>query len=132
MKVLVDTSVWIEFFKKKSVFSIEGLELLLEEGYVVTCLPVRSELLSGDINSNNLKIVKEAIDSLPFVDLDWANQGSWDLLVSFAKQAKEAKVACPGLIDRMILASALKSGVALWTFDQKLQKMARLFKITLY
>ncbi len=40
--ILVDTSVWIELFRKSSDFNIED-EIDLEE--IVTCLPVIQEVL---------------------------------------------------------------------------------------
>ena len=42
--VLVDSSVWIEVFRRQSTFDIEAV-VDLEE--VVTCLPVIQEVLQG-------------------------------------------------------------------------------------
>ncbi len=63
--VLVDTSIWIEVFKKPP-----GLDLnaLVELDEVVTCLPVAQEVLQGFRDEKAFQIAREAILSFPIVE----------------------------------------------------------------
>ena len=60
---LVDTSVWIEVFRKKSQFRLESL-VDFEE--VVTCLPMVQEVLQG--LGDERAIAHEAMYALPIVE----------------------------------------------------------------
>lgn len=63
--VLVDTSVWIEIFKKATRLR---LETLVDLDDVVTCLPVVQEVLQGfDIEPAFLK-ARDAMLALPIVE----------------------------------------------------------------
>ena len=131
MNVLVDTSVWIEFFNPKPRFETARLELLIEENLCVTCLPVRAEVLSGKMAPKNRSIILRAFDSLAYADPEWKLKETWDNVADIALRARREKSTLPGLVDRMILLTAQKSGVALWTFDLKLRKLAVILGIPL-
>ena len=124
MTVLVDTSVWIEFFSPRPVIETAGLELLIGEKRVVTCLPVRAELLSGKIRGEKRHVVVRALDSMVYVDPDWGKKETWDELSGLSDLARCEKVGLPGLVDRMIVLAAKKSGSLLWTLDRKLRVFA--------
>ena len=63
--VLVDTSVWIEIFKKPP-----GLDLtaLLDIDEVTVCLPVIQEVLQGFRDERVFDIAREAMISFPVVE----------------------------------------------------------------
>lgn len=52
--VLVDTSVWIEFFKKNSKHSLEFLDYLLLDQRVAKCMMVFTEVLSAQMTESVL------------------------------------------------------------------------------
>ena len=67
--VLVDTSVWIEFFRKNSLVS-NSLELLIVENLIEVCGVVLFELLQG-IKSETEKLkVQELLLNLPYAEIN--------------------------------------------------------------
>ena len=60
--VLVDTSVWIEVFRKGGRAPVDSF-LDLDE--VVTCLPVIQEVLQGFRDQQAFRIAREAMHALP-------------------------------------------------------------------
>ena len=62
---LVDTSVWIDVFRKKSRFRLESL-VDFEE--VITCLPVVQEVLQGLQDERAFRIAHGAMYALPVVE----------------------------------------------------------------
>ena len=63
--ILVDTSVWIEVFRKKGAFPIETA-VDFEE--IATCLPVIQEVLQGFREERTYRIARDAMMSLPIVE----------------------------------------------------------------
>jgi hypothetical protein len=63
--VLVDTSVWIEVFRKPSRFRLEHA---VELEAVVTCLPVLQEVLQGFRDERAFVQAREAMLALPIVE----------------------------------------------------------------
>ncbi|MEP6915124.1 MAG: hypothetical protein ABJC89_05735 [Acidobacteriota bacterium] len=63
--VLVDSSAWIEVFRRPSRFTLES-EVALED--VVTCLPIVQEVLQGFTDEQPFRIAREAMLALPIVD----------------------------------------------------------------
>jgi len=132
MSVLVDSSVWIEFFQPKTFLSLHPLESLIQERDVVTCLPVKTEVLSGKMSGEMRKVIEQAFDAMDFVDLDWNSRETWNSLIEISQKAQKKKVSIPGLVDRMILASCLKSSIILWTLDRKLRGLAQALRHPLF
>ena len=56
--ILVDTSVWIEFFRSSSDLDLESV-LDLDE--VVTCLPIIQEVLQGFDDERAYRLAREAM-----------------------------------------------------------------------
>jgi predicted nucleic acid-binding protein len=63
--ILVDTSVWIEVFRKPGRVPVEDY-LDLEEA--VTCLPIIQEVLQGFRDQRAFQIAREAMCALPIVE----------------------------------------------------------------
>ena len=62
---LVDTSAWIEIFRRPARLTIDQLGGLDE---VVTCLPVVQEVLQGFDDERAYRTAREAMLSLPTVE----------------------------------------------------------------
>jgi hypothetical protein len=63
--ILVDTSVWIEVFRRSSPLDLEAIASFDE---VVTCLPVIQEVLQGFANEAAFRTAREAMLALPRVE----------------------------------------------------------------
>ncbi len=63
--VLVDTSIWIEVFRRQSRLNLAAVADVDE---VVTCLPVVQEVLQGFRDERAFRIAREAMLSFPIVE----------------------------------------------------------------
>jgi len=63
--VLVDTSVWVEIFRKTDPLALEDH---VDFDEVVTCLPVVQEVLQGFDREDHFRLAREAMWSLPVVE----------------------------------------------------------------
>jgi len=106
--VLVDTSIWIDHFKKGNS-SLEKLLIDME----VLCHPfIIGELACG--NLNNRKEILSLLHSLPK-----ATVLEHDEILFFIERRKLMGIGI-GLIDVHLLASAHFAHAPLWTLDKKL------------
>ncbi len=106
--VLVDTSVWIDHFKKGNT-SLEKLLLDME----VVCHP----FIIGELACGNLKNSKEILSLLH--SLPTAPLLEHDEVLYFIERKKLMGIGI-GLIDVHLLASAHLAHAPLWTIDKKL------------
>ena len=110
--VLVDTSVWVEHFRKGE----PKLRDLLNQGEVV-CHPfVIGELACGHLRSREQ--ILSLLRALPSAALVEPEE-----ILFFIEERKLAGLGL-GLIDIYLLASCLISRVKLWTQDKRLKSVA--------
>jgi predicted nucleic acid-binding protein len=62
---LVDTSVWIEVFRRPSRFELGSVADLDE---VATCLPIIQEVLQGFSEEHAFRIAREAMFAFPILE----------------------------------------------------------------
>jgi len=77
---LLDTSVWIDVFRKNKPFDLAKIGGLDE---VVTCLPVVQEVLQGFRDEAAFRVAKEAMLALPCVALSRGPAGGRDREVEY-------------------------------------------------
>ena len=133
--VLIDTSVWVEFFSKRPKISIEtiaSLKELISNGDAVIIEPVRAELLSGHILPPLRNEILSALDVLDMIDLDWNSRNTWDDIIALADISRGHQLPIPGIVDRMILIAALNASVQIASLDRGLMALARAMKIKLW
>lgn len=115
--VLADTSVWIEFFKRKEpVFS--ELRELMEASEVIAHKVIFGELLQGCKNKSEEKMIIEY----------WENLGKPDSSASFIEAgrlsyAEKHLSSGVGLIDSVIISQARKLKCKIWTLDKKINNI---------
>ena len=121
MRVLVDTSVWIEFFKANSSVS-NNLELLLIEGSVEICGVVLFELLQG-IKSESEKLkIKEILLNLPYVEI---NQNIWQKSAEISLNIKKKGYTIP-FSDILIGTLAMENNFSVFTLDRHFELIPEL------
>lgn len=115
--ILVDTSVWIDFFRQKDPSIDKALVELMEEGEVVALRAVFGELLQGAKNELEEELILDFWVSLPKVEED-------HLFIEAGKLSRDRRLIMQGvgLLDSYILAACKRRGLSLWTLDRKLQK----------
>lgn len=107
--VLVDTSVWVSHLRGSHPRMIS----LLNDGGVV-CHPFIIGELSGG-NLTNMSEILSLLHSLPMV-----NQAEHEEVLQFV-ESNDLMGRGLGYVDVHLLASAVLSGVPMWTLDKKLR-----------
>lgn len=115
--IIVDTSVWIEFFKQSNVNISDLLAGYIEDGEVVALSPVFGELLQGVRNESEEKLILEFWRTLPKLN-------ETELWIEAGKFSNKKKLISKGigLIDSFILISAKINKLSVWTLDKGLQR----------
>ncbi len=106
--VLVDTSVWVEHFRKGN----HSLETLLNEGQVV-CHP----FVIGELACGNLKHRSQILSLLK--TLPTANSADHEEVMHVIEKYHLMGKGL-GYVDMHLIASAMLTHVSLWTFDRRL------------
>jgi predicted nucleic acid-binding protein len=117
---LVDTSVWIEVFKRAKPLELESVVAFDE---VVTCLPVVQEVLQGFREENAFRVARDAMNSLPIVesplDLDVFTEA-----VQLYRSARRAGLTIRSSVDCLIAACAIRHDLAVLHRDRDFDVLA--------
>jgi predicted nucleic acid-binding protein len=118
---LVDTSVWIEVFRRPSRFDLGSVADLDE---VVTCLPVLQEVLQGFIEEHAFRIAREAMFALPLLESSLSRE-VFEEAVQLFRAARRAGVTVRSSVDCLIAACAIRHGVTVLHVDRDFTLLAR-------
>ncbi len=119
--ILVDTCVWVEHLRGGR--KARGLTTLLDEDRVLTHPWIAGELALGHLGSDRAAILRD-------LGMLHAARPVKDDEVMEMIEARSLSGSGIGWVDAHLLASALVSGVRVWTFDQILDRAARKLEIS--
>jgi predicted nucleic acid-binding protein len=126
-KVLVDTSAWIEFFRKKEPYYSIVLKLIDDD--LVCCIGiVHAELLQGGKSEKELNTIKEFLhvfDFLPESVSSWEKAGE----LSYVLKQKGKTI---GLSDCYIAVLTRSTNVNLLTLDRHFDILKKDLELKLY
>lgn len=118
MRVLVDTSVWVDHFRQRSL----PLVSLLERDAVMMHPMVLGELACGTPPSRTQTLAD-------LQRLQPAQQASIREVMAFVEHGQLFGLGC-GLVDLSLLASTLMTpGASLWTLNRRLVTLAERFGV---
>ena len=120
--VLVDTSVWIEVFRKPSRLD---LELLVDFDDVVTCLPVVEEVLQGFDAEPAFVRSREALTALPIVEAP-LGRDVFLQAVDLYRAARRQGVTVRSSTDCLIAVCALRNHLEVLHCDRDFDALARI------
>lgn len=116
--VLVDTSVWVDHFKRGN----QGLVYLLERDQVMVHPMVLGELACGTPPNRARTLID--LDNLQY-----SRQATLKETLDFVESEKLYGSGC-GLVDMLLLASAMMTPqTELWTLDKRLSAIAERFGV---
>ena len=118
---LVDTSVWIEAFRRGHSPEAEHLRVLLDAGEVAMTSPVRIELLSGS-SAADLPRLRRTLSALP---LFAPGVETWERMEAWVERAVQAGRRF-GVVDLLIAAVADQNDLSVWSLDGDFAEMAKL------
>lgn len=119
--VLVDTSVWIEVFRRPSSIDIDRI---VDFDDVVTCLPVIQEVLQGFRDERAYAIAREAMTALPAVESP-IPAAVFDEAVAMYRAARRAGVTIRSGVDCLIAACAVRHNLEILHDDRDYDALAR-------
>jgi predicted nucleic acid-binding protein len=119
--LLVDTSVWIEVFKRPSRFQLESVADLDE---VVTCLPVIQEVLQGFREEHAFRIAREAMFALPVLESPLRRE-VFEEAAQLYRTARRSGVTVRSGVDCIIAACAIRHGIPVLHYDRDFSLLAK-------
>jgi predicted nucleic acid-binding protein len=120
--LLVDTSVWIEVFRRGTTFQLESVADLEE---VVTCLPVIQEVLQGFRDERAFQVARESLYALPIVESP-LQRAVFDEAIELYRRSRQAGVTVRSSVDCLIAACALRHGLTVVHRDRDFNRLARI------
>jgi len=119
--ILVDTSVWIEAFRRGHSPQADHLRTLLDAGEVAMSQPIRIELLSGS-SAADLPRLRRTLSALP---LFVPGVKTWERMEGWIERAVSAGRRF-GAADLLIAAVAAENDLSVWSLDGDFAQMAKL------
>jgi predicted nucleic acid-binding protein len=119
--VLVDTSIWIDVFRKSSRFRLDEV---VDFEDVVTCLPVIQEVLQGFRDEGAYRLARDAMYALPIVESPLTS-AVFDDAVGLYRGARRAGVTVRSGVDCLIAACAIRHSLEILHKDRDYDALAR-------
>lgn len=120
--ILVDTSVWIEVFRRHRPLDLEAVVPLSE---VVTCPRIVQEVLQGMRDESSFRLAETAMTAMPVLDSAVPLE-RWLQAAQLYARAKAAGVTVRSSVDCLIAACALQHGLELLHRDRDYSALARI------
>jgi predicted nucleic acid-binding protein len=119
--ILVDTSIWVEVFRKPSRVQLEDVGDLKE---IVTCLPVVQEVLQGFREEWAYRVARKALLALPIAEAPLRIEVFLEAAELF-RSARRAGLTVRSGVDCLIAACALRNGLTVAHCDRDFDLLAR-------
>ena len=124
MQVLVDSSVWIDYFRGGG--NSEKLDLLIDENILVINDLILAELVPFLKMKNQRKLIS-ILRSVNKIDLNIA----WNQIVDFQHKCLKKGINGIGIPDLIIAQNALQNRCEIYSLDQHFELMKKPLKLTL-
>jgi predicted nucleic acid-binding protein len=124
--ILVDTSVWIEVFRRRSAVRVHELGELDE---IVTCLPIVQEVLQGFREERAHHIAREAMLALPIVEAPLRTERFLEAAELY-RAARRAGITVRSGVDCLIAACALRHHLTVVHRDRDFDLLARVSSLS--
>lgn len=126
--VIVDTSAWIEFFRRDGDPGVKlAMKALVEELEATLCGPVEMEFLGG-ARPHERGRIQSRFDILPYLNND---QKLWREAATTYAKLRGAGATLPWN-DVLIATLALQQDLRLYSVDPHFELMSRYLKLRLY
>jgi predicted nucleic acid-binding protein len=121
-EILVDTSLWIDFFRKPDSDTGEKIVKHLKHGSISTCGVIVFEVLQGAADQGEYDFLEENLKGLHFLEANaevffGAGRASYEL--------RKNGITLP-ISDVLIAVLAMSNHQMLWTKDQHFRKIKNL------
>ena len=126
--VLVDTSVWIAFFREGSSPPARKLDMLLEEGEACICGLIEAELLPGLQRKDRARL-RTLMAGLPCLE---TATDIWTAVADIQERSLAQGLGPFSIPDLIVAAVALRHKVPLFSLDKHFLSIARVTGLQLW
>lgn len=127
--VLVDTSVWIDFFQAPDSPAAETLaKMIVGHNQVVLCGVVLQEVLQGIRGTRNFDLVQKRLTRFPFVETD---KETWLQAANLYRNLRSKGITIP-TTDATIAALAMQHNLLLFSSDRHFKAISADTTLRLY
>jgi len=125
MAVLVDTSIWIDYFRGGD--NSRDLDLLIDEDLVVTNNIILTELIPYLTIKRQTKVIK-LLHEINLFPLDI----HWGAIVEFQVKCLKSGANGVGIPDLLIAQNAMQHHCEVYSLDKHFQLLNQVLKVELY
>ncbi len=119
--VLVDTSVWIEVFRKAPRID---LQRIVDSDDIVSCLPIYQEVLQGFRDESAFRTAREAMSAMPMVESPLRRE-VFEEASNIYRLARRAGLTVRSSVDCLIAACALRHSLEVLHIDRDFGAIAK-------
>jgi predicted nucleic acid-binding protein len=125
VNVLVDSSVWIDYFRGSG--SVDALDFLIDENLICTNELILTELIPFLRIKRQRKLI-DLLQSVERLSLDI----DWDKLIEFQVKCIRAGINKVGISDLVIAQNAIQHGATVFSQDKHFSLMSRHLPFSLF
>ena len=126
-RILIDTSVWIEYFRSKSSSVEQKVDRFLEKDEIYIPKIIIAELMQGSKSTKELSIIEDFFDAFHIIDQkedSWIKAGS--LSYKLKKKGKNIN-----LFDCYIAVIAQEYGCIIFSLNRHFKEMQSLIDVSM-
>jgi len=125
MQVLVDSSIWIDYFRSGE--SSSHLDMLIDENLIVINDVILAELVPFMKMQKQYQLI-EVLEGVNKAKLDI----NWKEIIHFQTQCLASGVNGMGIPDLIIAQNAIQHDCAIYSLDKHFQQLHRMIHIVLF
>jgi len=119
-RILVDSAIWIEFFRRPDAPVSLVLDQLLAHRLVCTTGLIKAEVVPGARSPREFRRLRSLFDALPLAP---EREGFWSHLVRFRHRLQTKGVLDIGIPDLMIATVSIQNRKLVFTADEDFPRM---------
>ena len=128
-RILVDSSIWIEFFRRPDAPASQLLDHLLAHRLVCTTGLIKAEVVPGARSPRDFRRLRALFDALPLAP---EGEGFWSHLVRFRHRLLMRGVLDIGIPDLIVATVAIQNRKLVFTLDEDFPRMVPYLPIRLF
>ena len=125
MNILIDTSVWVDYFKGKK--QADSLNQLIEENLICINDLILTELIPLLKIRNQIGIIN-LLNEVTKIEL----KIEWSEIITFQTKCLKKGINRVGIPDLIILQNVIQNNLTLFTFDRHFKLIKKLFPFEIW
>ncbi len=125
MEVLVDTSIWIDYFRGGD--SSKEMDFLIDENLIVTNEIILAELVPYLKMKKQMKVVK-LLHEVSRISLDIC----WEEIIEYQVKCLKAGANGVGIPDLIIAQNARQNSCKIYSIDKNFRFLSQILKVRLH